>query len=303
VRFARSHTTRFLLGLIAVLALPALVWGIQAVTRDSSGPAGSEAPAAVVDPPRHDELGCSVLTAPESLADRAAACETEPPPVSKPDKERKQPRKRSGRVAASAMGATTTCTAACETGTIESVGEATAPAETKEEAQGVTDLVGSISPLARVIPTDRLDEAEERVGRVVDETLGGVEVPDEAPDVPTEILEDALVPDGVDTLPAIEIELDPAPSAPTPVPDPPAAVDPPAGPVPAPDEEDPAASDESELTTLLVTDEETAEKLGIPHRMTITLSPQVVRALAILSKRNGLELSATAADSAAPSRD
>ncbi len=54
---------------------------------------------------------------------------------------------------------------------------------------------------------------------------------------------------------------------------------------------------------MLVTDEETAKKLGIPRRMTITLSPQVMRALAILSERNGLELSATAADSAAPSRD
>ncbi len=83
-----------------------------------------------------------------------------------------------------------------------------------------------------MIPVDRLEEAEERLGRVVDETLGGVEVPVEAPDVPTEVLEDALVPDGIETPPAIEIELDPAPTAPRPIPDPPAAPDPPASPFP-----------------------------------------------------------------------
>ena len=289
MRFASAHTTRLLLCLAAVLALPALVWGIQAIQQGPSAPAGSDQPAATADPPPHDGLGCT------------GVCETEPPPVSKPDKDRKQPREpRHGKVVASAMGGTSTCTDACETGTIESIGEATAPAETKEEAQGVPDLVGSISPVARVIPIDRLGDAEQRVGRVVDETLGGIEVPDDAPDVPTEVLEDALVPDGVETPPAIEIELDPAPTA---IPDPPAVPGPPAEPVPETDEEDPAASDPSELTTLLVTDEETAEKLGIARRMTITLSPQVVRALAILSERNGLELTATAADSSAPSRD
>lgn len=299
----RPRTTHFLLSFVLVLVLaPALVWGIKAINQDSPAPATSDVPAATADEPqRHGSLGCEVITAPDSAAERAAACETEPPRVAKQRDERPEPRQ--GRLVSSAVSATEACTAACETGTIESAADGVAPVETTDEAREIVDVVGAIPPLARAIPIDRLDEVEERLGRVVDETLGEIEVPDEAPDVPAEVLEDALVPDGVEIPPAIEIQIDPAPTAPTTLPDPPAAVDPPAAPAPDPVEEQPAASDASELTALLVTDKETAEDLGIPRRMTITLSPQVMRALAILSERKGLELTAAAADSPAPSRD
>ena len=198
-----------------------------------------------------------------------------------------RPEPRQGRVVSSAIGGTDACTAACETGTIESVGDAAAPVEATDEAQEIIDVVGGIPPLARAIPIDRLDEVEERLGRLV---------PDEVADAPTEILEDELVPD-VQTPPEIEIELDPAPieppvEAPTELP----TVSDPAPPV------DPPTADPV-LTTLLVLDEKTAEELDLPSRMTVELSPRVRQTLAILSKQIGLELSASAAHSPAPPRD
>ena len=285
---SRPRTTHFLLSFVVVLVLaPALVWGIQAISRDAGPPAPADDPVVSAEPPRHDALGCTVITAPDSAAERAAACETEPPRAKKKERtERPEPRR--GRLVSSAVGGTETCTAACETGSIETVDEAAAPVDITDEAREAIDVVGAIPPLARVLPLDRLDEVEERLGRLA---------PDEVVDAPTDILEDALVPD-VQTPPEIEIELDPAPVEPPA--EPPAEL--PAGAeLPAPPVDPPAA--DPVLTTLLVLDEDTAEELDLPSRMTVELSPRVQDALAILSKRMGLELSASAADSPAPPRD
>jgi hypothetical protein len=304
---ARTNTTRFLIGFVAVLvALPTLVWGIQTISQDRSEPASPG--RAAIDEPRQDELGCEVLVAPESLSERAAACETEPPSSREPQREPpREPRR--GEMGGAALAETEDCAGGCSMGTIESetAADTTERVETTDQSKEATDVVGTLLAPTRELPTDRLDDVEERLGRI--------KVPEDATDPVTTLVEDTqdLVPDRVETRPEIEIQLDPVPTEPNPVPDPAPAVDPPTELAPglsdeepnadAPDDEEPAAPEPSDLTALLVLDERTAKQLGMPSRMTITLSDAVQRALAILSERAGLELSVAPAGSSEPSRD
>ena len=247
-------------------------------------------PLATADPPQHDGLGCD-----GRVRDRAA-------PRVEADKERKPPRAAPRQGGGSAIGGTTDLHRRLRDRHDREPRRGHRPGRDEARAQGVPDVVGAIPPLARVIPVDRLDEVEERLGRIVDGPRRR-RGPVEAPDVPTEILEDALVPDASRRRPRSRSSSIPRRSRRPPFP---TRRRPPA-PRPSP------FRIRTRRTRRLRThrssprcsslDEETAEKLGIPRRMTITLSPQVMRALAILSERNGLELSATAADSAAPSRD
>lgn len=298
---ARRNTTRFLFGFVTVLVLvPALVWGIRAVEQDPSTPASASRPAA--DQPREDELGCTVLTAPESLAERAAACETEPAPVSPAEPQRRKPRdeQRRGRTDKPSKAEPEDCDTACEVGAIEAeiLGDAAEPVEPAEEPQDVTELVGSLLAPARELPTDPLVED-------VEEALEAIETPDGTTEKAARVIEDAeaLLPDALEDAPAIEIQLGPAPVEPIPAPVPVPPVDPTAELPHAPSDAERADPDPSVPTAVLVLDENTAEELGISRRMTIGLSRAAQRALAILSERAGLELSVAEPGTAEPPRD
>jgi hypothetical protein len=262
VRPARRNTTRFLLGFITVLALlPALVWGIQAAKQDLSAPAVPRERAADAGP--RAELGCAALIAPESLAARAAACETEPPAWSPPEPQRR-PRPEP-RPAAPTRAATAKADRPTDNGEAETKADEPAPVVPADDPRDAVDIVGAFLAPAPELPVEPLDEVEDAL--------------DEA---------QALLPERVDARPEVEVHLEPAPIVPipapdaVPAPDPVVAVEPPVEPPP---------------TALLVLDERTAEELGIPSRLTIALGENAQRALAILSERMGLELSIAAPSS------
>ena len=290
---ARTSTARFALGFVVVLALlPALVWGIRTVSEDRSEPTSADKPAAAAEPRPH-ELGCSVLTAPESLSERSAACETEPPAYSPPEPQHKpRAEKRRAKVDPAAKAEPESCDKACPAGTIEAemVGDAADPVEATDEPQDVRDVVGTIlAPAREKLPTEPLAKVEEPL-EAVEETL------EEARTV---------IPDEVKSLPEIEIQLDPPTMEPLPRPLPelesaPTPELPAPLPLPTPEIAPPI---ELPPSAVVVLDEETAEELGVPERMTIALSKAARRALAIVSERAGLELSVVAPGSSESSRD
>jgi hypothetical protein len=208
----------------------------------------------------------------DELGCRGLTCETEPPSWSPPQPQRRKPRRERRRAAAIEQGPAPKadpCDRACQVGTVEAeaaaAGGAAEQLEPVDEPRDATDLVGAVlAPATRKLPTDPLDEVDE-----VEEALEDAQ---------------AVVPDSVEIPPELEIQLDPAPAEPT--------LD------PEPELPDPVAP-----TALLVVDELTAEELGISSRMTIVLNRATWRALAILTERAGLELSAAAPSSAESPRD
>ena len=269
----RAGATRFLLGFVVVLALlPALVWGIQAGTQDRAAPTRPNEPAAAENDP--GEPGCRALMAPESLAERAAACETEPPAWSPPEPQREprvEPRRAKPKRSARAETERPT-----DTGEAETV-DAPEPPEATDEPKDAVELVGAFLDPVPEVPTLPLDDVEEAL--------------DDAR---------ALLPDPAETRPEIEIHLQPAPIVSIPAPDTLPTTDAVPTPEPVPAVEPPV---EVPLTALLVLDERTAEQLGMPSRMTLALGEAAERALAILRERAGLEVTIAAPGSSEPPRD